>query len=129
MSRPWRATELRALEAMWHHGMSDREVARVLGRTEQAVGDRRRAVGLVRTGRNLDSTAWSPEEDAAVRLLEERGLTWREIAQATGRRSPHAVRVRLNRLARAAPDPARDKLIEAMRHMQRAVRVALEVER
>jgi len=81
--RPWSVEEDETLAACFHGGASDEEAAVALGRTEQAVAQRRSSLSLHRgpqpkVGRN---NAWTDAADNVLGYMFHRGWSDEQIAR------------------------------------------------
>lgn len=103
MAARWTAAEDRVLRGLYEAGMSLRGIGERLRRSEQAVSERRRALGIPMRPR---IPAWTPTEDALLRAASARGIPASVVAQRLGRPAEQ-VRRRRRRLvaARSSPRP------------------------
>jgi len=113
MAARWRASEDAQLTRLYAGGVPLAEIAHRLGRSQEAVGARRRALGM--PARRV-RPSWSEPQDRLVILATAAGLPAAEIAQRLGR-SPQQVISRRRRLVgvRTAPGRYRPWEDEAIR--------------
>ncbi len=90
MARRWSTNEDRILSSLYPQGVPIRALARQLGRSEDAVSERRRALGLPPRPR---SRPWTEREDALVRASAAAGVPAAALALRLGR-DPEQVRRR-----------------------------------
>jgi hypothetical protein len=101
MARRWTTSEDRELRGLYPEGVPIAEIGRRLGRTEEAVSERRRSLGMAARPR---SRAWSEREDRLLRAAVDAGIPAQAVA-GTLRRSPEQVRRRRRVLVGAATRP------------------------
>jgi hypothetical protein len=111
-ARRWTAGEDQVLRRLYPEGVPIADIGRQLGRSEEAVSERRRALGMAPRPR---SRPWSEREDRLVRAAALSGVPAEALA-GTLRRTPEQVRRRRRVLvgaeARPRPyTPADDALI------------------
>lgn len=114
MAARWTTSEDRALGALYRAGEPLTAISDQLGRSQSAVSERRRALGIAMRPR---IPPWTAAEDALVRAAHAAGLPASALAQRLGR-PVEQVRRRRGRIAglRAAPRPytvAEDEQIRA----------------
>jgi hypothetical protein len=90
MARRWSTAEDRILSSLYPRGAAIRAIARQLGRSEDAVSERRRALGLPARPR---SRPWTAREDELVRASAAAGVPAATLAARLGR-DPEQVRRR-----------------------------------
>lgn len=96
--KPWSERELDYLRKAYALGQTDTEIAADLGRTEDSVYNKRRALGL-----RDDSKCkrhWRPAEDKKLKKYYNQGISAYDIGQLLGR-SLDSVEGRLHRLRKA----------------------------
>ena len=101
MARRWTTSEDRELRGLYPEGVPIAEIARQLGRSEEAVSERRRSLGMAPRPR---SRPWSEGEDRLLRAAVGAGVPAQALA-GTLRRSPEQVRRRRRALVGAASRP------------------------
>jgi len=101
MARRWTVSEDRELRRLYPEGVPIAEIGRRLRRTEEAVSERRRALGMAPRPR---SRPWSEREDRLVRAAALSGVPAQALAR-TLRRAPEQVRRRRRALVGAATRP------------------------
>lgn len=82
MANRWTPNEDRELRALYPRGVPIGKIARHLGRTEDAVSERRRTLRLAPRPRQR---AWSPAEDDLIRAAAAAGLPAGELSSRLGR--------------------------------------------
>lgn len=78
----WSSAEDQALRRLYANGVPVRMIARRIGRSPDAVSERRRALEIAPRPR---SKPWLPAEDGLLRAATERGIPATEVAQRLGR--------------------------------------------
>ena len=103
MATRWIAADDRVLRELYEAGVTLRAIGERLNRSEQAVSERRRVIGMPTRPRIPE---WTPTEDALLRAAAGRGFPASAVAQHLGRPAEQ-VRRRTRRLvgARSAPRP------------------------
>src|SRR5690349_10480220 len=102
MAPRWSEHEDRILRRLYADGVPHRAIAEAVGRSEDAVSERRRTLGMPARSR---SRPWSPLEDELLRGGTAMGLPAAALATRLGR-PPEEVRRRRRALVGAAPAPA-----------------------
>jgi hypothetical protein len=97
----WSGEEDRALRRLYGRGASLRVIAEQVGRSQDAVSERRRALGIAPRRR---MRAWSPAEDELLRAGTTLGLSAAAIAERL-RRPPEQVRRRRRALVGTVRSP------------------------
>lgn len=122
MAQRWSRAEDRVLCQRYPQGVPIRAIAQQLGRSENAVSERRRTLDLPARPRQR---AWSPREDQLLRAASTAGLPAAALASRLDR-APEQVRRRRRTLLGGAPGPraftpAEDEAIRAcwQRHRSR----------
>jgi hypothetical protein len=82
MAHRWRPDDDRVLRRLYPQGVAIRAIARQLGRSEDAVTERRRAIGLPA---RLRSRPWSPRQDQLLRAATAAGLPAAALASRLNR--------------------------------------------
>lgn len=82
MAERWRPHEDQRLREWYAAGVPVTEIARRLGRSQDAVDARRRALGV--PARRPTPRRWSPEQDALLRASAEAGVPAAAVAQRLG---------------------------------------------
>ena len=101
MAKRWVAADDRVLRELYEGGVSLRAIAERLGRSEQAVSERRRATGMATRPR---IPRWTPAEDALLRAAAGHGVAASAVARRLGRPAEQ-VRRRTRSLVGARPAP------------------------
>lgn len=103
MAARWMASDDRVLRELYEAGVTLRAIGERLNRSEQAVSERRRAIGIPTRPR---IPQWTPTEDALLRAAADRGFPASTVALRLGRPAEQ-VRRRTRGLvgARSAPRP------------------------
>jgi len=114
MAQRWKPAEDRVLCELYPQDVPIREISLLLGRSEDAVCERRRTLGLPARPRQRP---WSPAEDALLRAATAAGVPAAELARRLGR-DPEQIRRRRRGLLGARPSPrpyapAEDEMIRA----------------
>ena len=114
MARRWTTAEDRVLYRLYPQGVPIREIASALGRSADAVCERRRALALPARPR---SRPWSPREDDLLRVASSAGLPAATLVGALSRDAEQIRRRRRVLLGTAlrlrAYTPAEDEAIRA----------------
>lgn len=101
MARRWTPNEDRELCTLYPQGVAVRTIARRLGRTEDAVSERRRTLQLPPRPRQRP---WMPTEDDLLRAASAAGLPAGELSSRLGR-SPEQIRRRRRALIGSVVNP------------------------
>jgi DNA-directed RNA polymerase specialized sigma24 family protein len=89
--RPWTTTEARKLQELRAQRTKTKDIAKLLGRTEDAVHSFLHYVPVGRTSKphfrrlNQRINGWTEAEDQRLRDLAECGVLYREIGRVLGR--------------------------------------------
>jgi hypothetical protein len=122
MARRWSIAEDRVLHSLYPQGVPIREIAQHLGRSEDAVSERRRALGLPARPR---SRPWSAREDELLRAAAAIGVPAAALAGRLGRDAEQVRRRRRALLGSSLQlrsyTPAEDEAIRACWHGERDV--------
>jgi hypothetical protein len=114
MARRWSQSEDGVVRRLYPQGVAIREIARQLQRSEDAVGERRRTLGLPARPRQRP---WSETEDEVLRAAIAAGLPASVLADALGRDAEQVRRRRRRMLGPSirprAYTPAEDASIRA----------------
>lgn len=95
----WTEQELELLRRRASEGCSWTKIANEIGRTEEAVSTKARALSLTDRDR---IRVWTNEEDAALTEMRARGAQYKDIAEALNR-NRKAVEKRIKRLGLTKP--------------------------
>ena len=95
--KPWSEREKDYLRKAYALGQTDVEIAADMGRTEDSVYSKRRALGLYEDGRSRVNCRWRPDEDKKLIKYYNQGVTFYDIGQLINR-SADGVQNRLHRL-------------------------------
>ena len=95
--KPWSEREKEYLRHAYALGQTDVEIAADMGRTEDSVYSKRRALGLYEDGRSRINCRWRPDEDKKLIKYYNQGVTFYDIGQLINR-SADGVQNRLHRL-------------------------------
>lgn len=101
MARRWTISEDQELRRLYPDGVPIAEIGRRLGRSEEAVSERRRSLGMAPRPR---SRPWSEREDRLLRAAVSSGIPAQALAGTLGR-SPEQVRRRRRALVGPATRP------------------------
>ena len=96
--KPWSEREKDYLRRAYALGQTDTEIAADMGRTENSISSKRRALGLCDDSR--DGRRWRPAEDKKLKKYYNQGISAYDIGQLLGR-SLEGVEGRLHRLRKA----------------------------
>lgn len=96
--KPWSEREKDYLRRAYALGQTDTEIAADLGRTEDSISGKRRALGLCDDSRG--GRRWRPAEDKKLKKYYNQGISAYDIGQLLGR-SLEGVEGRLYRLRKA----------------------------
>lgn len=95
--KPWSEREKDYLRKAYALGQTDVEIAADMGRTEDSVYSKRRALGLYEDGGSRINCRWRPDEDKKLIKYYNQGVTFYDIGQLINR-SADGVQNRLHRL-------------------------------
>lgn len=95
--KPWSEREKDYLRKAYALGQTDTEIAADMGRTEDSIYSKRRALGLYEDGGSRINCRWRPDEDKKLIKYYNQGVTFYDIGQLINR-SADGVQNRLHRL-------------------------------